>query len=345
MCVIMWVTEDRPNDIMIDKAWDKNDDGGGVAWRETNRDSSVEVVWRKGIEDVEEMKELCRSLPLPYIAHFRVASCGGIRPSLTHPFPIDKQTSLDIDGRTKGWVLFHNGDWKGWSNVALEVVLRTNTPIPVGKWSDSRAIAWLCSIYGLGFMEFLPEQKGIAFGPDDFEVFLGRDGWTPVNNVWCSNDYFLNTKWGTSLMCKYGNCRSYNTDNKGYCPLHKDGVIQDANSVVSVPRLPTAAGGTQQPAIPFQGKSAATPLISLETAERLHNQKDREGKRVISKNLIKRVRALYADLAAPGNGKQAERAVKSLEALSRSLNMSGRAASMKSLIHMVGGLGTMLGLG
>ena len=309
MCVIFLVNKVRPTEQMITKAWDRNDDGGGVAWREPAEDGhGTEVVWKKGL-NLEEMKHYCAVLPAPFVAHFRVASSGGVRPSLTHPFPVSSTLLNTVDGRTKGYVLFHNGDWKSWDEAARTASIMTKTPIPPGRWSDSRAIAWLCSIYGLGFMEFLPSQKGIAFGPNDLNIFYGP-GWVPVNDVWCSNDYFLSKPSYFSPFCKFGTCNRKDVDKDGFCPDHKLKPIVIASEVGSN----TGTGGSQGQTTPFPHTPGQ--VISMELAERLHKEKK------ISKQLLKSIRKAHANLKMPGKkGAKAERA---LQLASRSLTFVGQ---------------------
>lgn len=330
MCVLMLIDRVKPTSLMIEKAWDTNDDGGGLAWREKG-----EVVWKKGIEKVEEMKELIKELPMPLIAHFRVASSGGIRPSLTHPFPVSKTSPINLEGRTKGYVLFHNGDWKTWSETARIAAIHSNTPIPAGRWSDSRAMAWLCSIYGLGFMEFLPDQKGIAFGPADMEIFTGH-GWVKVfpnggntgeHYIWCSNEIFMHRgsrfdqqgpSFALSKYCRYGTCTRKDTDDRGYCADHKDGVSQAyAKGVHGKPESGGAPVVTPFPILP------PGQIISLEIAEKLHKEKDQTGKKLLSKGLIKKIRRIYGDMGE--KGRRGEKAKRDLEKVSRSLTGSGPA--------------------
>lgn len=317
MCVIMLVDKVRPTDQMIDKAWEKNDDGGGIAWRET-KDGVTEVLWKKGVEDKEELRDLIKAIPMPFVVHFRTASCGGIRPSLTHPFPIAKKSSLALNGRTKDHVLFHNGDWKSWAETARAAAVASNTPVPVGKWSDSRAIAWLCSIYGIGFMEFLPEQKGVAFGPNDMEIFTGVSGWKKIDVgnsfIWCSNDYFMpyvapaHHGFNKPYYCKFGTCTEKETDNFGYCPKHTSGVLQ---------KLGEPGGAHKEP--PFVLPKGE--VISLEVAEKLHKEKDQTGKKLLSKNLLKKIRKIYQDMS--GKGRRADTAKVELALLSQSLTTGG----------------------
>lgn len=332
MCVIMIVDKLRPTEVMVEKAWQRNDDWGGIAWREPAKDGKgTEVCWKKGIQTVEEMDELIATLPLPFIAHFRIASSGGVKRSLCHPFPVEKNTTLALEGRTKGDVLFHNGDWKGWPEAAREAAILSNTHIPVGHWSDTRAIAWLSAIYGTGFMEFLPEQKGVVFGPQLMDVFTGP-GWIKVNDVWCSNDYFMRTTRVVSSStphvhhsgkyCSYGNCtREDNLDKDHYCPLHTGGVL----------KIPQLTSQSLEPG----GASAATPflkagliqggLISIAVAETLHNTNDHHGNRLLSKNLLKKIKRLYAEMEGAVKPQRKEIAKRELLRVTASLITSGRA--------------------
>lgn len=336
MCVIFIVTDDklRPTPHMIEKAWERNDDGGGIAHREGD-----EVVWEKGLS-LDDMQVLCAELPVPYIPHFRTASSGGVRPSLTHPFPIDNEVSLALSGRTKGCVLFHNGDWKEWAYDVRDAVRNarnidgTRIPIPVGKWSDSRGMAFLCSIFGLGYMELLNTQKGVAFGPKTLEVYVGTTGWIKVNvngtrvagdhelGVWCSNDHWISTNHyngGSGYsVCTFGSCRRRdNLDVSNRCPQHPkhlDGVVTTPHTVIGTPAVSPA------PQAPFrlvaQGTPATGPLISLETAEMMHKQGS------LSKNLLKAIRKAYTRVDM--GGKEAEKAKRALATVSHQLFLNGR---------------------
>lgn len=301
MCVIMIVDGERPTRTMIEKAADWNDHGMGIAYREDG-----EVVWRKGIDDVEEVIGLAETLPIPYVLHFRIASSGGKRRELNHPFPVDKRTSLALTGRTKGYVLFHNGDWKEWEPMARSAAVQSNTRIPTGKWSDTRAMAWLCSIYGLGFMEFLPTQRGVAFSPDDIEVFTGN-GWTQINGVWCSNDIFMQKGNAASTnawtICSFDNCQRRDIDKHYRCPEHPwVGVQQETMKQATG----NGTSGVAQNA-PFHQSGAGSKkteasserLISLSLAERWN----REGH--LSNNKFKAVKRAFEQIELGGIHKTA----------------------------------------
>lgn len=193
MCVIAVCNDQRLTPEQAAKMWAANKYGGGMAWREKGK-----VIWRKGLS-LDEIVELIQALPLPYVAHFRIPS-GGFSPhnSLTHPFPIQKNVPLELDGSTKGSVLFHNGHWSQWKSTIMDASVRGAYQIPVGKWSDSRAMAWMAAHFGMGMLEFI-DEKAVVFGPDELELFQ-PGGWSKVGTgIWVSNNGWANehvdSKW------------------------------------------------------------------------------------------------------------------------------------------------------
>ena len=326
MCVILLIDNDgniRPSDEMIENAWERNPEGGGIAWRENSQDGKgKEVVFHKDLS-LDEMKELNTKLPLPYIMHFRIASSGGVKAELTHPFPIHKNVPLMLKGRTKGYVLFHNGDWKGYETECREAARGSNTKIPGGFWSDTRAMAWLMSIYGFGYMEMMSGQKGVAFGPTHYEVFNGP-GWRKVkdgeNEFWCSNDFFSfgnnhkhknnnqgNVNHSSSTVepyCKSQYCHRKDTlDHEGYCPTHSIKKLGPAtkNDVDLNLRgkSETELGGSSSALTPFR---APLPLAII---EQFHQEKK------ISKGLLQKLRGIHEQMLSK-NPAMAEKARKML---------------------------------
>lgn len=128
----------------------RNDDGGGVAWREGKK-----TKWVKGITG-EEIWDLLQKVPLPNLVHFRIATEGGICPELTHPFPLTPKVPLTLKGESENGVLAHNGVLSEWRTYLKEATLRSGIKIPGDKWSDSRAIAWLAANFGEGIFVAIP---------------------------------------------------------------------------------------------------------------------------------------------------------------------------------------------
>lgn len=333
MCVIMVIDDVRPSPEMVKKAWDWNDDFGGVAWREGEGKNKV-VCWKKGIENVEDMQQLVKDLPTPFVAHFRIASSSGgqIDTALNHPFPINKKVPLELEGKGKDPVFFHNGDWKGWDSACRDAAIRSGVPIPKGQWSDTRGIAWLMAIYP-NFMSFLPEQRGVLFSLDDEEIFTGP-GWEKVNGIWCSNNIFMNRTRGNGNtaynstavhdyrpFCKHGPCSSRDgLDHDGWCSLHTSMKPEWMKE-----RDKKAESGGTQAVTPFP-KLRQGQVISLELAERLHDQRDSSGNRLVGRKLIQKIRNLHIQRLNKGTkGNKAQQKLLSISKnLSPLMSQSGR---------------------
>jgi hypothetical protein len=302
MCVIFLVNKVRPTTEMAEKAWNANRDGGGIAWRE-KKNGVTKVCWKKGIMNKEDMIKLCAETPTPYVAHFRVASVGGVKPELTHPFLIAPSAPLELEGETEGGVLFHNGHWSEWQDKCLNAAIYGNVDIPVGAWSDTRGMAWLSQLYGHGFMEFLPNQKGIIMTPEGMDIFTGN-GWEKVNDVWCSNKYFLGgPRRHATSMCIASGCTNMQLPDSVYCYQCKiKRKVEEANSTTALTTTTsnTGTGGSSTPT-PF----VAGGILTLREAELLHQRQD------ISKTLLKKIRKAHEQMQSPG--KKGERAKKELE--------------------------------
>lgn len=196
MCVIMVCDTSRPTEEMVEQAFQTNGHGAGIAWRETDEHGPY-LRWFKGIDDVEVIKRLILEAPLPFVAHFRIASIGPHVKALTHPFPVSEDVSLSLQGTTRGSLLFHNGTWSGWKSVLLDCSIRGLWHIPAGIWSDSRAMAKMAHHLGIGYLDFFENEKIIVLDPaespdgeSDGINFLGSQKWVTIEDVCCSNSFF-----------------------------------------------------------------------------------------------------------------------------------------------------------
>lgn len=337
MCVIFLCGKTRPSEEMVRRAFSHNPDGGGIAWREQRNgyrrvgnknipDNIKEVVWKKGIRTVNDMVDLCSRIPLPYVAHFRVASCGGVKDGLTHPFPLGIDAPLELEGRTRGGVLFHNGHWNPWNDKVLDAAIGSNNPIPEGDWSDTRGLAWLTHLYGKKVMEMIPDQKGVLWLPDDFEVYAGK-GWTKINDVWCSNDYFWTKTRGWShtpymgRLCHVGRCTNQAQAGKDVCiscekkrneAVDTAAGLDDVEPVTEPVKTNLKALPAVDPVAILTGGDTKRPLMGALTvpeAESAHKAK------AMSKSKLKQFKREMPRLAQ-GGGK-AERAKKRLIEISQ----------------------------
>lgn len=104
MCLIIYnasgnaYTKDQ-----IANAYDTNDDGVGIMWIE---DGEVQVL--KGLYSKEDTLQLMEGfVGVPHVIHFRMATHGGVKPELAHPF---RASHDDADDHV--W-LMHNGVMSG----------------------------------------------------------------------------------------------------------------------------------------------------------------------------------------------------------------------------------------
>lgn len=319
MCVIFVASKARPTDEMVERAWDHNKDGGGIAWRNNGR-----VVWKKGIMTLAEMKEICQNTPLPYAAHFRVASVGGVKQSLTHPFLVGREGALELEGSTDGSVLFHNGHWNQWNDKALDAAIHTDNLIPEGPdWSDSRAMAWMISIYGNGLMDLLTGQKGVIMTPKKFNIYVGNGGWTKINDVWCSNDYFWSgrpkhghnahghyTGYTSQRLCSLSRCTNKVTGNKDIC----DSCLETRRKESETISADTNVGQSQSLAIVRGGDEKSGPLARVFAMQEVNNFRTAG---LISKNLWKKYQK--ANSSKHASGGKGHRAMKNLVELSETI--------------------------
>ena len=189
MCVIITGTKNRPSLAELRAAERQNPDGGGMAWIE-----SGVVQFRKGIT-ADQMHESLEALPANtrWVAHFRFATVGTPSAALCHPFPIEKDSSLDVESKSAR-VLFHNGTVTDWKARLADFTLdpKFATIVPGGEWSDSRAVAWLLalneSIRGLSFLPgkyVVLTRKGAKIFP------ANEEGWTEIDGILYSNTFWM----------------------------------------------------------------------------------------------------------------------------------------------------------
>lgn len=181
MCCIAACYLDRLTDQMIDDMCSLNADGFGMAWIENGK-----VRWQKGLDDIKA-KLFARHLPLPYVAHARLATVGGEGKGLAHPFPIEKGSSTKLKGRANR-VLFHNGHIGDWRAIVHASDGR-HAPILGNKWSDSRAIAHVMATRGKRILRSLTANRFAILTPKGIERF--GQGWARSDDkatVWLSSD-------------------------------------------------------------------------------------------------------------------------------------------------------------
>ncbi len=292
MCVIFINEFIRPSEKQVEQAYEQNDAGAGIAWRDGGA-----VHYEKGL-DLEGIKRLCAAVPLPFVAHFRIPS-GTFpkRDDLCHPFPIEKTAPLALKGITKGGVLFHNGHWGKWQDLMLEATVRSGIKVPTGKWSDSRAMAFLTSIYGIGFLELLNDQRTAVLTPGNIDVtgMWSRVSMPDNNFFWASNRQWDTVKaayhaTGASSLCTVKGCNRYKYALTPYCWEHKTKFEEDdkkkLEDVVTV-ALDAVLSETEDKTKGSGGTPKVLPFVQV--SKLFH-----EGK--LSKNKWKKARRAYENM-------------------------------------------------
>lgn len=156
MCVIaICPPKLRPAMKTVQACWDANPHGAGIAWRDRDQ-----VRWIK-TNDPQEIYERAQKLPGEIVLHFRIASIGGVCDALRHPFPVSRRAGLADRGSAKA-VLFQNGTWSRYRE-ALDFAEDDGYTIPHGEMSDSRAAAFLVSIYGHEFLKKCTPSRWVYF--------------------------------------------------------------------------------------------------------------------------------------------------------------------------------------
>lgn len=190
ICVAIAATEKIPDLSILQDCESHNRDGGGIAWLTPKKEGKKRLVrWKKGLTAVQ-MHDLIESenIDPPCLIHFRIATVGGTDKSLCHPFPVSRRAPDALEG-VASRVLIHNGHWDNWCSKTLWGLITSNGGVPGGKWSDSRAMAWLTSHFGDEILKFIPAANKIATLDSDGAVLMYND-FTKDDGAYYSNTYW-----------------------------------------------------------------------------------------------------------------------------------------------------------
>lgn len=198
MCVIINCVNEFPSLATLESAEQMNPHGAGVAWVENGK-----VKYKKGIDlDAKKIFEMTKTLPLPAIIHFRIASIGKIIPELCHPFPINENADLTLEGISDS-VLFHNGTWSNWKKAIEDSISKKQIPFSLAnqEWSDSRSMAWLADKFGVDILKRIPLGNKISVLTPKGIITFGK--FVSVGKFSCSNDYFTPATWDLETVNYY----------------------------------------------------------------------------------------------------------------------------------------------
>lgn len=136
MCVALIITKEaRPKLADLRRMQCANQDGIGYGWPEDGK-----VHWKKGVT-LEELDEALDTAPRPVFVHFRLATAGGKRAALCHPFPVNAEADIRVVG-SAGALMMHNGHWGDWDDW-YNALKMEKVPLPDGPWSDTRFTAYM----------------------------------------------------------------------------------------------------------------------------------------------------------------------------------------------------------
>lgn len=220
MCLLIKLDGEWPSDEILRAGVTQNKDGIGIAYS-----TGEKVQYYKGIT-FERLMEFKEQGVTHGIIHFRMTSSGPTIPQLCHPFPVSKKTGLQLEGQVNQ-VLAHNGHWGQWEKAVLENI--KHAVMPKGAMSDTRAMAWLTGIHGMGFLRILDEKVLVLTAKYMYQ--FGK-GWEPqpagqgyqlsydpikrmktTTTTYGSRGHWLNGKWSYEDDNEY---ESIYADNSGF---------------------------------------------------------------------------------------------------------------------------------
>lgn len=148
MCVVLICESEKPSLEILTQCRNANSHGIGITWLNENNKAE----YKKGIE-LDELYELTLKLSLPFVLHFRLASCGGKPELLCHPFEITRESELKLQGECDK-TLVHNGHIQEYERLlaAAGIYIEKNENNPM---SDSRAIAMIAANNNEKFLHYL----------------------------------------------------------------------------------------------------------------------------------------------------------------------------------------------
>ncbi len=178
MCVIAIAQTRRITKDELTRQWNANPDGAGIAYVDGDL-----VKYEKGFTHVEDLWKAIKALPLPYVVHTRIATVGGPRRDLTHPFPVTPRVSIALKGQAKT-ILFHNGHWSGYAQA--QATLDATLGALNGAVSDSRVMARALAVQGLDAVDLIPQTQRVVLMTHEGVEMYGN-GWTDHHGMITSN--------------------------------------------------------------------------------------------------------------------------------------------------------------
>lgn len=178
MCVITICMNKRETEENLKAMEEANKDGTGVIFYKDGMPH-----YRKNIA-IGEVLEINGKMEFPFAFHFRFATVGHDK-MLTHPFEVDEESKLKIEGSAPT-LLMHNGHWNSWDDTLNRYCINTLEDLPDGDWSDSRAMAFIAAKIGPNILKTISGQKVALFKEGPKIITIGS-GWEKGDGILYSN--------------------------------------------------------------------------------------------------------------------------------------------------------------
>lgn len=225
MCVIAIKPKgiDLPTAERLEKMWNSNKDGAGIAYVHEGK-----VYLEKGFMEKEDFDkrwaELNEEFDLKNMLvgiHMRVKTAGAVEPSKCHPFPVsDKDEVLNTLKYTGDKVIFHNGTitkYKEYGKDALSdsqnFIKKVLSPIQDldSEWFDNAHWATIAE-------KIIGKSRIVVLNEDETFRLFG-EGWIleeQDGGIWYSNEYYEKERKKRTTTTTYGNGYNYYGDNDYY---------------------------------------------------------------------------------------------------------------------------------
>lgn len=126
MCIICIKKGTRTPELeTVRNCWNNNPDGAGIFWYNPDKPGDEKIGYKKGFFREKDFIAFWKKTSAKYKLcgfHCRIATHGGIKASLTHPFPIDRVQNKELSGYCSRLAI-HNGvlqadSYKGYYTTA-----------------------------------------------------------------------------------------------------------------------------------------------------------------------------------------------------------------------------------
>lgn len=195
MCIIAAIRSggSLPSTDTLATMWASNPDGAGVMWADGGRVYGV-----KGLMSLQALQATLERVPAgaATVIHCRIATSGGIRPEMCHPWPVTRDPSRLLATTWDGhWGIAHNGILPGLGSRGLsdtgEYIRDVAAPLLElsGDLMADRALSILRAT-SAGSRLAIMDRSG--------RLELTGDGWeTGPDGVMYSNGTYKATRWTT----------------------------------------------------------------------------------------------------------------------------------------------------